>query len=690
MHGMVLESCDVTVSRCHFENMTFDGGGGIGILATKGTLNAWGYGEVFHQNEIAGIETHGTNLLVDGYVFTGRHRTCINSVDNTGSEYVIIRNDSMHVMANQNTTIGINLERSVASGMETHNYIHDNAIVITDTKRAIGINVSGFNPAIDVLEIDTNHVHVQNTFSDMQGIKVSSEGTHNNRILRNVIDATAGTIGGERYGIFTSLQSGVGNQIINNRVHGNPDNSYLGRLQCCIHVTNSPGIIVCSNTTEDASRGFHFIFDSDGSTFSENQMNPAMWGLLLHWARIGDQVRTANRWSTSIGAFQMFAAQLVSNPQDPLTFPQNSEFLIHSPQPQFFPSNINPPMGWFQLNEGAARDCFNNLFEGTLTEGEQQLVSGTLNVSGLSAADLWDLERRMLLKLMRNPELMPPGSDAEAFYNARLGTVMYQLASVEQDWKQAMLPGAADQSAIDNYQNGIFGLLDQLAAIDANTPQPASFQEALDSLKVGARAAVLSQLRSTRNSLDAVLAGMYAQRTADLTVVQSTLDGINTSTVYETNRKQLFQMLSDWGAGQEPDSTDLVFVRSLAAQCPSEGGDAVEYARNLLPVCEQGQYLSDDPSEPCNRSFLGTEVESPGKVVVHPNPTTSLLQVDFPAATTGTLRLLSISGVELRSWQVRESSRATLHLDELPAGLYFLQVPTTGGAVEVHKVVIER
>ncbi|RMD96775.1 MAG: hypothetical protein D6816_18440, partial [Bacteroidetes bacterium] len=96
MHGMVLESCDVTVSRCHFENMTFDGGGGIGILATKGTLNAWGYGEVFHQNEIAGIETHGTNLLVDGYVFTGRHRTCINSVDNTGSEYVIIRNDSMH------------------------------------------------------------------------------------------------------------------------------------------------------------------------------------------------------------------------------------------------------------------------------------------------------------------------------------------------------------------------------------------------------------------------------------------------------------------------------------------------------------------------------------------------------------------------------------------------------------------
>ena len=86
------------------------------------------------------------------------------------------------------------------------------------------------------------------------------------------------------------------------------------------------------------------------------------------------------------------------------------------------------------------------------------------------------------------------------------------------------------------------------------------------------------------------------------------------------------------------------------------------------------------------------EPAGPGSVpaILYPNPTTSLLQVDFPAATTGTLRLLSISGVELRSWQVKESSRATLHLDELPAGLYLLQVPTTEGALELHKVVIER
>ncbi|GIV32301.1 MAG: hypothetical protein KatS3mg030_603 [Saprospiraceae bacterium] len=690
MHGMVLESCDVKVSRCHFENMTFDGGGGIGILATKGTLAAWGYGEVFHQNEIAGIETHGTNLLVDGYVFTGRHSTCINSVDNTGSEYVIIRNDSMHVLANQNTTIGINLERSVASGNAIHNHIYKNAILLTDTQIAIGINVVGHYPAKDVMVIDSNRIHLRNYASDMQGIKVAHVISENNRILGNVIDAPEGGTGNERYGIFTKLESGVGNQIIGNTVYGSPDNTYDGRIQCCIHVTDSPGMFICSNTTEDAARGFHFLNDCDGSSFASNRMNTSVRGLFIQGARIGEQFRKANIWSTSIGAFLAYAAELEPDPQDPTTGSNFSRFLIHSPQPQFFPSNIYPPMGWFQLNEGAARNCFNNSFEGMLTEGEQQLVSGSLNLSGLSAADVWDLERRMLVKLMQNPELMPAGSDAETFFNARIGTVMYQLASVEQDWKQAMLPGAADQAAIDNYQNSIFGLLDQLAAIDANTPQPASFQEALDSLQVGARAAVLSQLRSTRNSLDAVLAGMYAQRTADLGAVQSTLDGINTNTVYETNRKQLFQMLSDWGAGQEPDSADLAFVRSLAAQCPSEGGDAVEYARNLLPVCEQGQYLSDDPSEPCNRSFSGTEIESAGKVVIHPNPTTSLLQVDFPAATSGTLRLLSISGVELRSWQVTENRRATLHLDELPAGLYLLQVPTTEGALEVHKVVIER
>ncbi len=108
--------------------------------------------------------------------------------------------------------------------------------------------------------------------------------------------------------------------------------------------------------------------------------------------------------------------------------------------------------------------------------------------------------------------------------------------------------------------------------------------------------------------------------------------------------------------------------------------------------------LYDVPGSPCDTLGIDDpltatqEPAGPGSVpaILYPNPTTSLLQVDFPAATTGTLRLLSISGVELRSWQVKESRQATLHLDELPAGLYLLQVPTTEGALEVHKVVIER
>ncbi|GAB4254708.1 MAG: hypothetical protein Kow0027_20980 [Saprospiraceae bacterium] len=108
--------------------------------------------------------------------------------------------------------------------------------------------------------------------------------------------------------------------------------------------------------------------------------------------------------------------------------------------------------------------------------------------------------------------------------------------------------------------------------------------------------------------------------------------------------------------------------------------------------------LYDVPGSPCDTLGIDDpltatqEPAGPGSnpAILYPNPTTSLLQVDFPAATTGTLRLLSISGVELRSWQVKECLQATLHLDELPAGLYLLQVPTTEGALEVHKVVIER
>ena len=108
--------------------------------------------------------------------------------------------------------------------------------------------------------------------------------------------------------------------------------------------------------------------------------------------------------------------------------------------------------------------------------------------------------------------------------------------------------------------------------------------------------------------------------------------------------------------------------------------------------------LYDVPGSPCDTLGIDDpltatqEPAGPGSVpaILYPNPTTSLLQVDFPAATTGTLRLLSISGVELRSWQVKGNHRATLYLDELPAGLYFLQLPTARGGQEVHKVIISK
>ncbi len=300
------------------------------------------------------------------------------------------------------------------------------------------------------------------------------------------------------------------------------------------------------------------------------------------------------------------------------------------------------------------------------------------------------MERRLLLKLMQNPGLMPAGSDAEAFYNARVGTVMYQLALVEKDWQTAMLPSPASQTTTDSLQNDIFDLLEQLATIDANTPPPTQFEETLDSLQTGVRAGTIVQLSNVRNLLDATLSAVYAQRSANLAPVQSTLAGINTSTVYETNRKQLFELLMDWGSGQQPDSLDLAFVRNLAAQCASQGGDAVDFARTLLPVCEQGQYLSEDPAEPCNRSSLEVNAEEHPRSVVHPNPTDAVLHIEFPAPVSGSLRLQSLEGRTLKTWQVHQQRQIALQLHKLPPGIYLLHLPAANGSSEVHKVIVQR
>ncbi|GAB4244887.1 MAG: hypothetical protein Kow0027_04860 [Saprospiraceae bacterium] len=151
-----------------------------------------------------------------------------------------------------------------------------------------------------------------------------------------------------------------------------------------------------------------------------------------------------------------------------------------------------------------------------------------------------------------------------------------------------------------------------------------------------------------------------------------------------------------------------IYITTFSGQPPSRFMGIIEQPDSLGLACDvqqHSQYLPTNnyrtvPNQPFGFG-LGAIAGSPCDTVVtavterierntsiYPNPTTSLLQVDFPAATSGTLRLLSISGVELRQWKVNGSRQATLYLDELPAGIYLLQVPLADGRTEVHKVGI--
>ena len=151
-----------------------------------------------------------------------------------------------------------------------------------------------------------------------------------------------------------------------------------------------------------------------------------------------------------------------------------------------------------------------------------------------------------------------------------------------------------------------------------------------------------------------------------------------------------------------------IYITTFSGQPPSRYMGIIEQPDSAGLACDVQQHSLFLPTNNYrtvpNQPFgfgLGAIAGSPCDTVVtavaeiiartaslYPNPTTSLLQVDFPAPTSGKLRLLSTSGVELRSWQVEGSRQATLHLDELPAGIYLLQVPLADGRTEVHKVGI--
>jgi len=686
MHGIVMEESDISISRFRFENMVVDdNSGGIGILATKGTLLAEGHGAAFHANALAGIEAHGTNIEVRNYIFTGVQPACIHSVDNTFAQDILIEDNQFTLEANLGTTRGIFLERSIASGLLTHNRIRDNVIVINGTSSARGIEVTGINPALDFLDVSKDTIVTNNTHSSIRGIALAGNATHNNQITDNRVLFNSADSGGDRFGIFLSNSNGTGNNVSRNHVYGIFVDTDNNRHQCSIHSSSSPGVFYCRNIVEDSERGFHFVSNNDNSTLTENTMRASDRGLFISSGQIGTQFRRANVWSTSPTAFQFFAADNNADLGD-------SRFDIHSPDQQFFPTDngIDPESGWFFLNEGEPEFCGGILSGQGLSSFEQTIADGTIQQSSMSTAAVWDAEKWLFAKLVAHPELLTPGSLALQFYNAKSGTNLETFVQVEASLQEILVLEDTVQEDYDAYFAQKKSLLNQMADLDAQVAVPQEFSLDFDTAFLAAKNTALRGIESARNGEAAIRNQVLQQRASELDSLSALNDGILPNGIHEENRKAMNEILIKIGLQQALDTNDMAVIEGIAHQCISEGGQVVYLAWVMLPACETEQYQYEE-EEICERSSnQGNNSQRllPTTAKIYPNPVSNRLNVVFPAEVNGTLKLVNANGFVVETTELTNATSFELDASRLPAGFYLLTLPVREGQTETRKIII--
>jgi hypothetical protein len=186
----------------------------------------------------------------------------------------------------------------------------------------------------------------------------------------------------------------------------------------------------------------------------------------------------------------------------------------------------------------------------------------------------------------------------------------------------------------------------------------------------------------------------------DYNGAQSTLSSLPNSTqdeqwfraVQEINLERL-QSEGQFTLSTEQDSLLYVLANSKSPER--------SYARAILSFLKDEQFLPDidlnlggqrnNSSHPPFENQQGN-ITWENKVSIFPNPSKGAFEVllDSGSAKGGTITVLSTTGKILSEYPLPESNRQTLHLSDLPNGIYLLQISSNNKITGRTKLVISK
>jgi hypothetical protein len=589
----------------------------------------------------------------------------------------------------------VQIERAAQTGGQSNTVVFDNDFLILPAlfgglSGTRILNFTAMPGAADVAAIRVNRIDcrygnpsITGNTRTIHGIMMSgansADGYHvfdNNIRYDQVTPLTSlpnDTIGSFAIAMFNNMGTRcevTRNYIRSQYMFGNNQTNDLQRawLRCGTHLSNSPNVMICNNNVGDVTNHYHFTSNSSNIEFGKNTTtNTGSFGLNVTGNTIpNNHDHRHNMW---LGTYSTNGAEGNNG------FSNNIKWRV---DPAKDPSYMPPsqlPLGWFlpipePLN--LIRNCENSNFvpENPPTgETVVHYINGDYNFTNTTA--IRDFEKDLLYQMIRYPATYSNNAVATQFYNSKQNTVLWQLANARNMLLVANTPTVTDQTTYQQLLNNIGLNIDEVG----NKEKAESLDlSSIDSLLQTDKCSLLSATNTIQINLEAMAAQIRTQRLPLLTAALNYIDAIPATDVLDINEQKLLQLVAKNCMEQEWTDADYVTLRNIAHLCPDAYGSSVSTAREMLPSHEANQFVLEGYDPYCRPQNGRSSTETiNGTFTVYPNPANDLLQIGFPAAFSGTVQLIAVSGQVSWTRTYSEANNIVVPTAQLESGVYWVR-----------------
>jgi hypothetical protein len=555
---------------------------------------------------------------------------------------------------------------------------------LNSTPQIVNNNVTGLNgPGIFVLDFaGPNRCNITGNTLDNEGnssyfarsgAKNYYKGiTLNNTEKASVCDNTLLYGGGGYYAVNAGI-------VADNSTNCIFTNNTLSQLYSFTGEAATAGIkgnfldhskLDCNNFSSN-DIGVHLIGSCTNTDIAtQHFMGPHAVGLLYDNASTKQQMHTGNSWDYAPESGQLAALGIGIDVQ------YNRFFVDPNDGAEYAPTDVEP-QGWFSPQSGETQTCSPS--DGCTLPPPQYSPSPG------------NEEKDMILKIISEDIEFPNYSDCLGWMSSRQA-----LDWIVRNNLQDSMPFSDYWIQQTSTSAGVFAQLKLDAVVWEQSQESSEAQIETIWEEIQLFAALDSLTQMQRDSLLQLYEDLAywrsVQDAARLTFFdyyRAVNDTLSTEDIFEANQRQVNIILCDLYARDSVKCTsnELDDLRSIAMQCPLEGGGAVLQARGVLEMLVHENYdsiVGCSSTEERRRATVSPVINP--EVLVSPNPNGGSFRIALPVVNEAVWRIEILDLNGRSRWQTRTTA-SEVRVEALSPGFYLLVCTNTKDGSRTTKTI---